>query len=125
MITRIFIRDVLIFITGVWFFEFHLDYKLPAENNLLLFFVGIPIIWATLTQLWTSYSYGESKNRLMTMASHFLTVLILFSTVFLISAVLNTIGESLDTIGLIMFHVVGWTVIVGMIIYDIVDISRQ
>ncbi len=125
MITFIFIRDVLIFIFGVWFFEFHLDYKLPGENNLLLFFVGIPIIWATLTQLWTSYSNYELKNRLMVITSHLLSVLILFSTVFLISALLNTIGENLDTVGFIMFHIVGWTVVIGMIVYDIVDINRK
>ena len=124
MTAFVIIRNILICIFGVWFFEFHLDYKLPEQDNLLLFFVAIPIIWATLTQLWTSFSYKESGNPIIYGASHLLSMLMLFSTVFLVSAVLNTVSDRLDLTGVVMFHGVGWTVIFGMVIYDIIDINR-
>lgn len=125
MLTFVALRDLLIFVLGVWFFEFYLDYKLPAENNLLIFFVAIPIIWSTLTQLWTSYSYREATTWWFILISHLLSVLMLTSTVFLVSAVLNTIEDSLDATGNILFHGVGWTVILAMVIYDIIDVSRS
>lgn len=115
---------MLIFILGVWFFEFKLDFKLPDENNLLLFFVAIPIIWATMMQMWTSISYREQKNKLMYWACHVLGIILLICSVFLISAVLNTIESSLSPVGNILFHVVGWAAILGIIFYDMVDISR-
>ena len=118
------IRNILIFVFGVWFFEFFLDYKLPEDNNLLLFFVAIPIIWATISQLWTSYSYREIESRVILFFTHVLSVMMLLSTVFLVSAVLNTISGTLDTTGSFMFHAVGWTVILAMIMYDIVDSCR-
>jgi len=124
MVRIVAIRDVLIVVLGVWFFEFHLDYKLPGENNLLLFFVAIPIVWATLTQLWTSYSYRDIENTWIDLASHLLSVMMLFSTVFLISVVMNTLGDILDTLGIVLFHGVGWTVIMAMVLYDIIDVSR-
>jgi len=125
MILFVLVRDLIIFAAGVWFFEFWLDFKLPDENNLLLFFVAIPIIWATMMQMWTSISYKEQPNRIMYWVCHLLGVLLLFCSVFLISAVLNTIEGSLDQTGNIMFHFVGWSAIVGIIIYDVVDISRM
>ncbi len=118
------IRNILIFVFGVWFFEFFLDYKLPGNDNLLLFFVAIPIIWATICQLWTAYSYREIENRMILFFTHVLSVMMLLSTVFLVSAVLNTISETLDATGDFMFHAVGWTVILAMIMYDIVDSRR-
>jgi hypothetical protein len=118
------IRNILIFVFGVWFFEFFLDYKLPGNDNLLLFFVAIPIIWATICQLWTSYSYREIESRMILFFTHVLSVMMLLSTVFLVSAVLNTISETLDATGDFMFHAVGWTVILAMIMYDIVDSRR-
>lgn len=124
MVRIVAFRDILIVVLGVWFFEFHLDYKLPGENNLLLFFVAIPIVWATLTQLWTSYSYRDIENTWIDLASHLLSVMMLFSTVFLISVVMNTLSDILDTLGIILFHGVGWTVIMAMVLYDIIDVSR-
>lgn len=124
MVAFVLVRDLFIFIVGVWYFEFHLDYRLPDENNLLLFFVAIPIIWATMMQIWTSVSYREQKTKLMYWGCHLLAVLLLASSVFLISAVLNTIEQSLDETGVILFHGVGWTAILGVIYYDLVDISR-
>ncbi|WP_237559987.1 hypothetical protein [Desulfohalovibrio reitneri] len=118
------VRDLLIFIVGTWYFEFHLDFRLPGENNLLLFFVAIPIIWATMMQMWTSISYREQKNAPMYWACHLLAVVLLASSVFLISAVLNTIETSLDATGNILFHGVGWSAVLGIIYYDVVDISR-
>lgn len=118
------IRNILIFVFGVWFFEFFLDYKLPENNNLLLFFVAIPIIWATISQMWTSYSYREIENRMILFFTHVLSVMMLLSTVFLVSAVLNTISGTLGATGSFMFHAVGWTVILAMIMYDIVDSCR-
>lgn len=120
----IFIRDITIAVFGVWYFEFFLDFQLPSENNLLLFFVAIPVIWATLMQLWISVSYREQNNRVMYTASHILGVLMLISSVFLISAVLNTIESSLDPTGNFLFHFVGWTGLLAIIFYDMVDISR-
>ncbi|WP_198947070.1 hypothetical protein [Marispirochaeta aestuarii] len=120
----IFIRDMTIAVFGVWYFEFSLDFQLPSENNLLLFFVAIPVIWATLMQLWISVSYREQDNRIMYVASHVLGVLMLISSVFLISAVLNTIESSLDPMGNVLFHFVGWTGLLAVIFYDMVDISR-
>jgi hypothetical protein len=38
--------------------------------------------------------------------------------------VLNTIESSLDTTGNILFHGVGWSAILGIIFYDVVDIAR-
>lgn len=119
------IRNSIIFLAGVWFFEFHLDYRLPEENNLLLFFVAIPVVWATISQLWTSYSYSEIDNRAILVCSHVLSMMMLLGTVFLVSAVLNTISSDLDPIGIFMFHAVGWTVIAAMILYDIVDSGRK
>jgi len=114
----------MIFIFGVWFFEFYLDYKLPEENNLLLFFVAIPVIWATISQLWTSYSYKEIENSAILFCTHILSMMMLLGTVFLVSAVLNTISDILDPVGVFMFHAVGWTVIAALIMYDIVDFGR-
>lgn len=119
------IRNIIIFFAGVWFFELHLDYKLPEKNNLLIFFVAIPIIWATICQLWTSYSYREIDSRSILICSHILSMLMLLGTVFLVSAVLNTISAALDPVGIFMFHAVGWTVIGAMILYDIVDSGRK
>ncbi len=124
MVRFVLVRNIIIMFAGVWFFEVYLDYRLPAENNLLLFFVAIPIIWATLTQLWTSYSYSDAKTKSLYIASHLLSILIMTGSVFLISAVLNTLNGILDETGIIMFHVIGWTVIIGMIIYDCVDIQK-
>lgn len=123
MVKFVVIRNTLIFSLGVWFFEFYIDYKLPEADNLLLFFVAIPIIWATICQLWTSYSYkGLSKEILF--FTHILSIMMLLSTVFLVSAVLNTISDSLTPLGTLMFHAVGWTAILAIIMYDIVDASR-
>lgn len=117
-------RNIFILIFGVWLFEFHFDYRLPAENNLLLFFVAIPIIWAALMQLWSSYSYSDVDNRYLYIASHLLSVMIMFGSVFLISAVLNTLRYILDPTGIVMFHFIGWTVLAGMIIYDCVIMEK-
>jgi len=119
------IRNGLIFVLGVWFFEFYLDYTLPKENNLLLFFVAIPIIWATICQLWTSFSYNEIDSPALLFFTHILSILMLIGTVFLVSAVLNTISEILDTTGILMFHAVGWTAILAMIMHDIVDSRKR
>lgn len=119
------LRSVLIIGFGVWFFEFHLDYKLPGEDNLLLFFVAIPIIWATLTQLWTSYSYRDATLPWLLWISHLLSMLMLAGTVFLISVVLNTVADILDRTGTALFHGIGWTVLLAMVIYDLVDVSRD
>lgn len=119
------IRNCMIFIFGVWFFEFHLDYRLPDENNLLLFFVAIPVVWATISQLWTSYSYSEINSKPILLCCHILSMMMLLGTVFLVSAVLNTISGVLDPIGIFMFHAVGWTVVAAMILYDIVDSGRR
>jgi hypothetical protein len=118
------VRDVIILMAGVWFFEFYMDFRLPEEDNLLLYFVAIPIIWATLSQIWTSVSYSEQKSRFMYALCHVIGVLMLISTVFLISAVLNSIETSLSLAGNIFFHFVGWTVLVAFIFYDLVDILR-
>lgn len=120
----VFVRDLFIFVFGVWYFEFHADYTFPEENNLLLYFVAIPIIWSTLIHIWTATSYGEQKTQGMIFFTHLIAVLLLISTVFLISATLNTISASLDTLGFILFHFVGWTVVVSLIYYDMVDINR-
>ncbi len=117
-------RDLLIFIGGVWYFEFKADYQFPAEENLLLYFVAIPIIWSTLIHIWTSSSYGEQRSLFMHLFTHLIAVLQLIATVFLISATLNTIAGNLDTLGNVLFHFVGWTVIVSLIYYDMVDINR-
>ena len=118
------IRNCLIFVLGVFFFEFHLDYRLPEENNLLLFFVAIPVVWATISQLWTSYGYSEIDNRAILVCTHILSMMMLLGTVFLVSAILNTVSDVLDPVGVVMFHFVGWTVIAAMILYDIVDSGR-
>lgn len=118
------VRDFLIFVIGVWLFEFKADYTFPKGNNLLLYFVAIPIIWSTLIHIWTSTTYKEQKSLPMTLFTHLIAMLLLFSTVFLISATLNTIGETLDTFGIVLFHFVGWTVILSLIYYDLVDINR-
>lgn len=125
MIMFVLTRDILIFVAGVFFFEFYLDFKLPDESNLLLFFVAIPIVWATMMQMWTAISYREQKNRAMYWACHLMGVLLLACSVFLISAVLNSIESSLSTTGNILFHVVGWSAIMSIIFYDVVDISRD
>ncbi len=124
MIQFVIIRNIVLVVFGVWFFEFYLDYKLPEENNLLLFFVAIPIIWATITQLWTSYSYTEINGPILLFCNHVLSMLMLFGTVFLVCAVLNTVSVILDPVGIFMFHAVGWTVIAAIIMYDIVDAGR-
>lgn len=124
MLLFVAIRDLLIFIVGVWYFEFYLDFKLPSENNLLLFFVAIPIIWATMMQIWTSISYREQKHPVMYWGCHALGVILLVGSVFLISAVLNTIEPYLDVTGNLLFHGVGWSVVLGIIFYDMVDITR-
>ncbi|MFW5818493.1 MAG: hypothetical protein ACOCVE_01515 [Desulfovermiculus sp.] len=118
------LRDLVIFILGIWYFEFHIGYTFPDQDNLLLYFVAIPIIWATLIQIWTTTTYREQKNTFMSVFTHVVAVLILISTVFLISATLNTIQPSLDPLGNVLFHFVGWTVILSLIYYDLVDISR-
>lgn len=118
------LRDLAIFILGIWYFEFRIGYTFPDEDNLLLYFVAIPIIWATLIQIWTTTTYREQKNAIMSVFTHVVAVLILISTVFLISATLNTIQPSLDLLGNVLFHFVGWTVILSLIYYDLVDISR-
>ncbi len=125
MFMFVLVRDVFILVAGVWFFEFFLDFRLPEEDNLLLYFVAIPIIWATLSQIWTSVSYREQKNGFMYAATHLLGMLMLVSTVFLISAVLNSIEASLSLVGNVCFHFVGWTVLVAFIFYDLVDILRM
>jgi uncharacterized membrane protein HdeD (DUF308 family) len=118
------IRDLVIFIGGVWFFEFEADYTFPAEENLLLYFVAIPIIWSTLIHIWTSTSYEEQRGVFMNLFTHLIAILLLVSTVFLISATLNTIADTLGTFGSVLFHFVGWTVIISLIYYDMVDINR-
>lgn len=118
------LRDLAIFILGIWYFEFRVGYTFPDEDNLLLYFVAIPIIWATLIQIWTTTTYREQKNAFMSVFTHVVAVLILISTVFLISATLKTIQPSLDPLGNVLFHFVGWTVILSLIYYDLVDISR-
>ncbi|MFP4428022.1 MAG: hypothetical protein ACLFPB_01770 [Desulfovermiculus sp.] len=118
------LRDLVIFILGIWYFEFHIGYTFPDQDNLLLYFVAIPIIWATLIQIWTTTTYREQKNAIMSVFTHVVAVLILISTVFLISATLKTIQPSLDPLGNVLFHFVGWTVILSLIYYDLVDISR-
>mgnify|MGYP000099500384 CR=1 FL=1 len=119
------VRDVLIFFVGVWYFEFQVDYTFPEGKNLLLYFVAIPIIWSTLIQIWTVTSYQEQHGVFMNLFTHLIAVMLLVSTVFLISATLNTITETLDTLGVVLFHFVGWTVIVSLIYYDMVDINRS
>ncbi len=119
------VRDLIIFIAGVWYFEFYRDYRFPEAENLLLYFVAIPIIWSTLIQIWTTTSYREQKTAAMTVFTHLMATLLLISTVFLISATLNTIVETLDPFGIVLFHFVGWTVIISLIYYDIVDIMRD
>jgi hypothetical protein len=118
------LRDLTIFVLGVWYFEFKVAYTFPEEENLLLYFVAIPIIWSTLIQIWTTTTYREQKNLFMSLFTHLVAVLILVSTVFLISATLKTIQSSLDPLGNILFHFVGWTVILSLIYYDLVDICR-
>ena len=106
-------------------FEFHINYRLPEENNLLLFFVAIPVVWTCICQFWTSYSYHELENKALVVASHLLTMVMLLGTVFMVSAVLNTISDVLDIVGIIMFHSVGWTVVAAMIMYDVIDVGRK
>jgi uncharacterized membrane protein len=118
------VRDLVISIAGIWYFEFYRDYTFPEEKNLLLYFVAVPIIWSTLIQIWTTTRYSEQKNRVMYVFTHIMAVLLLISTVFLISATLNTIAETLDPFGVALFHFVGWTVILSLIYYDMVDICR-
>jgi hypothetical protein len=119
------LRDLVIFVAGVWYFEFYRDYTFPEEKNLLLYFVAVPIIWSTLIQIWTTTRYSEQKSTVMYVFTHLMAVLLLISTVFLISATLNTIDETLDTFGSVLFHFVGWTVILSLIYYDLVDINRD
>lgn len=120
----IFLRDLLIAVAGIWYFQFRLDYTFPDSENLLLYFVAVPIIWSTLIHVWTSTSYKEQHSRAMMAFTHLNAILLLLSTVFLISATLNTISESLDPTGILLFHFVGWTVILSLIYYDVVDIHR-
>jgi hypothetical protein len=86
--------------------------------------VAIPIVWATICQLWTSYSYNEIDSLVLVFFTHVLSMMMLLGTVFLVSAVLNTISKVLDPMGIFMFHAVGWTAIGAMIMYDIVDSGR-
>jgi len=118
------LRDFFIFVAGVWYFQFHNRYTFPEEDNLLLYFVAIPIIWATIIQIWTMTSYKEQKNLFMSLFTHVMAIILLISTVFIISATLNTITMTLDPLGDIFFHFVGWTVILALIYYDLVDIFR-
>lgn len=123
--TFVALRGLGIVGVGVYVFEFWLDYRLPDEGSLLLFFVAIPIIWATLGQLWTSYSYSDLHGPWLTWASHGLTVCMLTSSVFLISAVLNTVDEILDPVGSVLFHFVGWTVLLALVFHDVMDMHRS
>lgn len=115
------VRNLVIFIIGIWYFDFYLDYKLPSENNLLLFFVAIPIIWASLTQLWTSYSYHDVQKKWLKALSHITTILILISSVFIISVIMNTVDTILDPFGAWLFTLMGWVVLFGLGVYDVVD----
>jgi len=125
MLKFVTIRDFIIIVAGTWYFEFYLDYKLPSENNLLLFFVAIPIVWATLTQLWTSYSYADVHHHpVVNGISHTLSILMLASSVFVVSTVLNTVGDVLDDPGIIFFHGMGWTVLLALVLYDMIDVIR-
>ncbi len=118
------VRDLGIFIVGIWYFDYYLDYKLPSENNLLLFFVAIPIIWASLTQLWTSYSYHDVRKPWLDLLSHIASVLILASSVFIISIIMNTIAVILDPFGALLFKLMGWVVLLGLGVYDVVDAAN-
>lgn len=118
------VRNLAIFVIGVWYFDFYLNYLLPAENNLLLFFVAIPIIWASLTQLWTSYSYHDVQKTWLKMLSHVTTILILISSVFIISAIMNTVATIIDPFGAWMFRIMGWIVLIGLGVYDVVDATE-
>jgi hypothetical protein len=118
------IRDLLIVVGGVGLFEFVLDYRLPDERVLLLYFVAIPIIWTTIGQIWIAYSYADLHGWWMKLLSHLLTVCMLVSSVFLISIVLNTVHETLDAFGSVMFHLVGWTALLAMVFHDVVDMDR-
>ena len=120
----VFVRDLALSVAGVWFFEFHLDYTFPESENLLLYFVAIPIIWSTLINIWTTTSYKEQHTWLMMVFTHLIALLLLVSTVFLISATLNTIADALGATGSLLFHFVGWTVILSLIYYDVVDVNR-
>ncbi len=120
----VFFRDLLLSALGIWFFEFHLDYRFPESENLLLYFVAVPIIWSTLIHIWTTTSYREQKTPAMTVFTHLIALLLLISTVFLISATLNTIADALGPTGSVLFHFVGWTVVLSLIYYDVVDINR-
>jgi len=122
--TFVWMRDVIIVVFGVGFFEFYMDYSFPEENNLLLYFVAIPIIWSTLILIWTTTSYREQKGTGMAVFTHLISVLLLISSVFLISATLNTMSETLGCFGTILFHFVGWTVLLSLVYYDLVDINR-
>jgi hypothetical protein len=118
-------RDLILCTVGIWYFEFHLNYTFPKENNLLLYFVAIPIIWSTLINIWTTTSYHNQAHPAMLLFTHAIAVMSLISTVFLISATLNTIAPTLDPIGIVLFHFVGWTVILSLVYYDVVDIKRN
>jgi hypothetical protein len=120
----VFIRDIAIAATGIWFFEFHMDYRFPESENLLLYFVAVPIIWSTLIHIWTATSYREQRTLVMVIFTHAIAVLLLISTVFLISATLNTIADALGPTGSFLFHSVGWTVVLSLIYYDTVDVRR-
>lgn len=120
----VFFRDLLLSALGIWFFEFHLDYRFPESENLLLYFVAVPIIWSTLIHIWTTTSYREQKTPAMMVFTHLIALLLLISTVFLISATLNTIADALGPTGSVLFHFVGWTVVLSLIYYDVVDINR-
>jgi hypothetical protein len=120
----VFVRDVALAVLGIWFFEFYLDYTFPESENLLLYFVAVPIIWSTLIHIWTATSYREQRTPLMTLFTHFISLILLVSTVFLISATLNTIENALAVTGDVLFHFVGWTVVLALIYYDVVDIGR-
>lgn len=120
----VFLRDLGLAAFGIWYFEFRLDYRFPESENLLLYFVAVPIIWSTLIHIWTTTSYREQTTTAMTVFTHLIALLLLVSTVFLISATLNTISDALGPTGSALFHFVGWTVVLSLIYYDVVDINR-
>lgn len=120
----VFFRDLVISGVAIWVFEYRIGYRFPQGENLILYFVAIPIIWSTLIVIWTSTNYREQRTLGMKIFTHAVAVILLVSTSFLISATLTTISATLDTAGRILFHFVGWTVMLGLIYYDVVDVGR-
>ena len=118
------IRDVVLSAFAVWVFEYRVGYRFPEGENLILYFVAIPIILSALIHIWTATNYREQRTATMTVFTHAIAVLILVATSFLISATLTTISDTLDQAGVILFHFVGWTVLLGLVYYDVVDVGR-